>query len=137
MKKIFTLLFAVAVFVTANAQNGDNRRQGQWNNQQNDQWNNRNDNGYGRDDHYNNGRKGMERRRDMEIARINREYDFRMERVRNNFFMNRFEKRRQLRNLEEQRDREIRKVFYQYGNRGRNDRRDWDDRDDRGRHDHD
>lgn len=135
MKKIFTLLVAVAVFAAVNAQNGDNRQQGQWNNnQQNDQWNNRNNNGYGRDDHYNNGRKGMERRRDMEIARINRDYEFRIERVRNNFFMNRFEKRRQISYLQEMRDREIRKVYYQYSNRGRNDRRDWDDR---GRHDHD
>lgn len=133
MKKIFTLLFAVAIFAAANAQNGDNRRQGQWNNQQNDQWNNRNDNGYGRDGRYNNGRNGMERRRDMEIARINRDYDFRMQRVRSNYFMNRYEKMRQLRNLQDMRDREVRKVYHQYGNNGRNnDRRDRNDR----RYDH-
>ena len=149
MKKIFTLLVAVVIFTAANAQygQGDNRQQGQWNNQQNDQWNNgnnrdvaRNDNGYGRDDRYNNGRFGMERRRDMEIARINRDYEFKMDRVRNSFFMGRFEKQRELRFLQEQREREIRRVYYQYGNNSRfDDRHDRDDHDDHGHrgHDHD
>ncbi len=134
MKKIFTLLCAVALFAAANAQNGRgrNHQQGRWNKQQNDKWNNnRNNNDYGRDSRYNNGRHDMERRRDMEIARINRDYDFRMQRVRSNYFMNRYEKMRQLRYLQDLRGRDIRKLYGQYGNRSRN-----NDRDDRW-HDHD
>jgi len=137
MKKIFTLLFAVALFATANAQNGNHDRD-DWNNNRNGNDIARGDNRNGRDDHYNNGRYERERRMNREIARINNEYDFKMQRVRNSFFMGRFEKQRQLHFLQEQREREIRKVYYQYGYRGRNnDGRDWNDRDDRGRHDHD
>ena len=43
----------------------------------------------------------------MEIARINREYDSKIDRVRNNFFMFRFEKQRQIHWLQEQRQQEI------------------------------
>lgn len=56
----------------------------------------------------------------MEIARINREYDYKIQAVRNNFFMWRYEKERQIRFLQEQRQWEIRKVYATFNDhRGR------------------
>jgi hypothetical protein len=127
MKKIFTLLFAVGMFTLAQAQPGsrDNRQTDQRNNQQTDQrdYNNGygnekdiavNHNPYDKDDHYGNDRFSFERKRDMEIARINREYDYKIQKVRNNFFMWRYEKERQIRFLQEQRQREIRMVYVKF-----------------------
>jgi hypothetical protein len=118
MKKIFTLLFAVALFVTANAQNGKRDRD-DWNNNRNGNDIARGDNRYDRDHGYNNGRFERDRRMNREIARINSEYDFKMHRVRNAVFMNRFEKQRQLRQLQNMREREIRRVHLQFRNKGR------------------
>ena len=116
MKKIFTLLFAVALFATANAQKG-NRDRDDWNN-------NRNGNDIARNDtRYNNGRMERERRMNREIARINHEYDFKMQRVRNALFMGRYEKQRKLHFLQEQREREIRKVYAAYRGNDRYDNR--------------
>ena len=67
----------------------------------------------------------MERRRDIEINRINREYDFRIQRVRNSFFLNRWEKQRQIRFLEDQRQHEIRFVYAKFKNKGRYNDRDY------------
>lgn len=130
MKKIFTLLVAVGMFTLAEAQPGtrDNRQPDQRNNQQTDQrdYNNGygnqkditiNHNPYDKDDRYGNDRFSMERKRDMEIAGINREYDYKIQRVRNNFFMGRYEKERQIRFLQEQRQREIRRVYDRYSDR--------------------
>lgn len=116
MKKIFTLIAAVVLFTAAQAQNGDRDER---NNNRNGNDIARNDNRYGRDDHYNNSRYERERRMNREIARINNEYDFKMQRVRNALFMGRFEKQRKLHWLQEQREREIRKVYasYRYTNR--------------------
>lgn len=134
MKKIFTLLFAVGTFTMAQAQPGsrDNRqvdqRNDQRNNQQNDQ---RNDQQFDRqldqrdfnDGYDNNGydkggryydRFSMERRKQVEIARINQQFDYKIEKVKRNFFMSWFEKQRQIRSLEQQRQFEIRKVNIKY-----------------------
>lgn len=121
MKKIFTLLFAVAIFATANAQNGkrDRNDRDDWNNNRNGNDIARGDNRNDRDRHYNNGRFERERKMNREIARINNEYEYKMQRVRNSMFMNRFEKQRQLRHLQNMREREIRRVHSQYRNNGR------------------
>jgi len=136
MKKTFTFLFAIGLFTAAVAQTGNRDKN------QNDQWNNnrnrvdndvaRNDNRYDKDDRYRNSRYEMERRRDLEIARINRDYNYQAQKVRNNFFMSRYEKERRLRLLDEKRDREIRKLYKQYGNNGRDN--DWYDRNDNKHH---
>ena len=135
MKKIFTLLFALGLFAAAQAQSrdrGDRDRQPdppvtrqpdsrEMNDGYYDERDSRNDNNnYGR-----NSRVSLERKRDMEIARINRTFEYKMQQVRNSFFMSRFEKQRQIRFLQEQRQREIRMVNAKFSkNKGRYNGRD-------------
>lgn len=128
MKKIFTLLFAATLFTAANAQNGNR------DNKQNDQRDNQagygkpvatNNDRYDRDDRRDYGKFSMERRRDMQITQINREYDYKIQKVKSSFFMNRFEKQREIRFLEDKRRMEIKKVYMQFG-KGRYDDRDYD-----------
>ena len=74
-----------------------------------------NDNRYGSNDNrYGNSRFGNERRMKMQIAQINREFDYKTDRVRNSFFLSRWDKQRQIRFLEEQRQQEIRKVYFRF-----------------------
>jgi hypothetical protein len=141
MKKIFTLLFAVGLFTLAQAQPGarDNRQTDRRDNQPiNQRDDNRYDNDKGfvdinisfdRDDRFGNSRFSSERKRDMQIARINREYDYRIQRVRNSFFMSRWEKQREIRFLQDQRQQEIRMVYAKFSKR--NHRGDRDDRSNR------
>ena len=128
MKKIFTLLFAATLFTVANAQNGNR------DNKQNDQRDNQtgygktvatNNDRYEKDDRRDYGRFSMERKRDMQIAQINREYDYKIQKVRSSLFMGRFEKQREIRFLEEKRRTEIKKVNMQFS-KGRYDDRDYD-----------
>ena len=128
MKKIFTLLFAAALFTAAHAQNGTR------DNKQNNQRDNQNgygkdvavnDNRYDKNDRGDYGKFSMERKREMQIAQINREYDTKIQRVKSDFFMRRFEKQREIRFLEDKRSMEIRKVYMQF-NKGRYDDRDYD-----------
>ena len=115
MKKIFTLLVAVGIISLAQAQTGygQNNRHDQRNNPStaekdyhNEYDNGRDDNIYDNDRRYN-GIISPERQRDFEIARINREYDFKIQNVRDNFFKSRSQKHRQIRFLKDQRQREI------------------------------
>jgi hypothetical protein len=141
MKKIFTLLFAVGLFTLAQAQPGtrDNRQTDRRDNQPiNQRDDNRYDNdksfvainiSFDRDDRFGNSRISNVRKRDMQIARINREYDYRIQRVRNSFFMSRWEKQRQVRFLQDQRQQEIRMVYAKFSKRNhRDDRYDRNDR---------
>lgn len=143
MKKIFTLLVAVGFITAINAQtssrdNRDNRDTRNTRDQQTDQWGNNNnrdvivnDGRYDNDDRFDNnyGYYGGNIR--MQIAQVNRKYDFKIERVRNNFYMRRYEKMRVIRSLEEQRQQEIRMLYARNNKRGHHDRdRDFDrDRD--------
>jgi hypothetical protein len=133
MKKMFTLLFAVGLFTMAQAQPGtrDNRQNDRRDERPSDQWdeNDRFDNdrdagvyndGFGKPVRHN-GIMSPTRARDMEIARINRAFDIRIHRVRSNFYMSRFEKQRQVRFLEEQRKREIRKAYVKFSRQNRYD----------------
>ncbi|MEO6613793.1 MAG: hypothetical protein ABIT05_13460 [Chitinophagaceae bacterium] len=154
MKKIFTLLFALGSFALVQAQPGsrdrdqrqpeapvtrpyDQRDADNGYQNQRDIVVNR-DNSYGNDNRYDNrydNRFSMERRKDMEIARVNRTYEFKMQQVRNSFFMGRFEKQRQLRFLEAQRQQDIRMIIMKYKRNGgryddrRDDGRGYNDRD--------
>lgn len=56
----------------------------------------------------------MERRRDMKIARINQEYDYKIQRVRRDFYMSWFEKQRLMRFLDNQRRWEISMVYERF-----------------------
>jgi hypothetical protein len=135
MKKMFTLLFAVGLFTMAQAQPGtrDNRQNDRRDDGSAGQWdkdkgydNDRNvvisHNPYDKDDLFDK-RISPERRRDMEIAKINREFDLKIQRVKNSFFMSRFEKQRQIRFLQDQRQREIRMVYAKFNKKNRFDDR--------------
>lgn len=126
MKKIFTLLFALGFLTAINAQSGNRDYR---DNQQNGQWGNNhgkdivgNNNRYDNDDGYDNSFGSYDGNIRMQIAQINRKYDFRIERVRNDFFMRRFEKMRMIRSLEEQRKQEIRMAYARSGRWGQHDR---------------
>ena len=128
MKKMFTLIAALGIFAFTQAQSGYS------NNRQGDQrgYNN------GNSTYYNNGYQDNNRRfdndnfssdKDRTIARINREYDEKIERVRHNFFMSWREKQRRISFLEQQRQQEIRMVYFRnhdrddrFGDRDRRDR---------------
>ncbi len=141
MKKMFTLLFAAGIFTMAQAQPGtrDNRQTDRRENPQTDQRDNRpadqwdkdgrfdddrdavaNNDGYGKPGR-NEGIMSPTRLRDMEIARINRVYDQKIQRVRSSFYMSRFEKQRQVRFLEEQRRKEIRMAYAKFAWKNRYD----------------
>jgi len=144
MKKIFTLLFSVGMFTLAQAQPGpgddrpfdqrndqrNDQRFDQRNDQHNDQRNDQKDlnNGFDKtkDPFYNNpydknvrfdDRFSMERRMKMEIARINQEYDFKIEKVRCDYYMRWYEKQRQISYLEQYRQWEIRRVYAKFNYR--------------------
>lgn len=135
MKKIFTLLFAVGMFSLAQAQPGtrDNRQTDRRDNQpfdkqDDDKFDNDKtfvpiDFSFDRDDHFGNNRFSNERKMDMLIAKINREYDFRIQRVKNSYYMSRWEKQRKIRFLQEQRQHEIRMVYAKFSNRNHHDNR--------------
>ena len=128
MKKIFTLLVAVGFLTAVNAQTGsrDNRdNRDTRDKQQNDQWGNNNnrdvvvnDGRYNNDDRFDNNYGSYGGNIRMQIAQVNRKYDFRIERVRNNFYIRRYEKMRMIRSLEEQRQQEIRMLYSRSNNRG-------------------
>ena len=145
MKKIFTLLAAVTIVAAAQAQNGQGNNSGKRQNDQ--QGNNQNgqrdkQNGYGNDndiknhpydndDRYNNSNSNFERNKGQRIAQINREYEYKIQKVRNSRFMSRSEKKRQIRFLEEQRQQEIRRINFSSNRNRSDDRYDRNDNNDR------
>jgi hypothetical protein len=131
MKRIFTLLFALGTIAAVQAQPGqrnnrdfdDRKDNARVIIKDNDDF----DNGYrndGIDNGYrNNGfdkscrsddRFSPERKIAMEVAQINREYDYKIQMVWNNYFMSRFVKYRKIDQLEEERRWEIRMVYKKY-----------------------
>ena len=149
MKKMFTLLFAAGLFTLAQAQPGtrENRQTDRRDNPQTDQRDNRPADQWDKDDRFDDDRDaGIDRDaygkpgrhegimsptriRDMEIARINRVFDMKIQRVRNNFYMSRWEKYRQIRFLQDQRQREIRKAYVKFSRHNRyDDYRDYPER---------
>lgn len=121
MKKIFTLMVSITLFTTAFAQYGrDNGNYGGGYG---------NNNGNGRDVTYNDGRFKKDRDRyddrfsyskremEMQVARINRDYDRRIEDVKSRFFMPRFKKEQMICKLEEQRKQELRMVYSKFSDR--------------------
>ncbi len=126
MKKIFTLLFAVGLFTVAQAQPGRDRRD-----RDDDRYEHRdrdNDDRYENGNRYGNSRFGDERRMRVQIAQINREYDYKMQRVSNDRYTSRWEKDKLFRRLEDQRRQEIRRVYQQFKYKQRYDDRDFQDR---------
>ena len=131
MKKIITLLVSVTMVAAVFAQPGGR------------------DNGYGNNNGYGDYGKGKDvvfvdgkfkdsyvftpREKDMAIAQINREYDRKIQSVKNRFFMPRFKKEQIIFNLEQDRREEIKQVimkFKSHKNRyGDFYSKDWDDHD--------
>ena len=134
MKKIFTLLLAVGLISMAQAQPGagkDSRNNRRHNQSTVDK---DYDNRYGdgrdvyadRNIHDNNRRHSgfmsPVRQRDLAVARFNQEYDWKIQKVRNNVYKSRSKKRRQIRFLNDQRQREISRIHHEFS-------REWGHRD--------
>ena len=129
MKKIFTLLVAVGFLTAMNAQTDSRDSRDNRNNRQNDQRDNNNskdvvvNNGrYDNDDRYDNNVGSYNGNIRMQIAQVNRKYDFKIQRVKNDYFMRRYEKMRVIRSLEAQRQQEIRMLYARNNKKGQHDR---------------
>ena len=135
MKKILTLLIATAAFVTLHAQSREETRRvilGSPNN------NGTNDGrerdvilGGGNNGPYstypNDGNYGNDRQ--YQINQVNREYEAKIQSIRNNRYLSNQEKDRMIRQLEKDRQRSIEQINRQYkGNYGRYDNNRYDDR---------
>lgn len=133
MKKTCTFFAAVFLMVSvAAAQNNNHQRD---NNNEDDNYGNGNqqrDNNYGNNPHdagnnnnhyWHNGDRNRkdynfaEREKDIQIAQINREYNNRIQSVRNKFFMGRYQKERIINSLQFQRQEEIRSVMINFNRR--------------------
>jgi hypothetical protein len=111
MKKIITLLFSTAIFATSFAQS--NHRQAD-----------RNDNYvYNQRDHFDN-RNFSPRERQFQIERINREFDFKIRAIQNNYTLRRHQKKVAIRNLEKERSIQIRMINANSHHRNRQ-KHDW------------
>ena len=129
MKKIFTLLVAVGFITAINAQTGSRTRDNRdTRDQQTDQrvYNNKdvdiNDGRYDNDDRYDNNFGSYNGNIRMQMAQVNRKYDFKIQKVRNDHFMRRNEKMRVIRSLEAQRQHEIRMLNARNNKKGQHDR---------------
>ena len=72
---------------------------------------------FGNDRGYGNNRFFNERKRDMQIARVNQYFDYKIQRIRRSFYMDWYEKKSLIRSLEQQRQWEIRMVYAKFSNR--------------------
>jgi len=128
MKKIFTLLVAVGFITAINAQTGSRTRDNRdTRDQQTDQrGNNRdvivNDGRYDNDDRFDNNTGSYNGNIRMQVAQVNRKYDFKIQKVKNDYFMRRYEKMRVIRSLEAQRQQEIRMLYARNNQKGQHDR---------------
>ena len=126
MKKIFTLLVAVGFLTAMNAQTGSRDSRDK---QQNDQRVSNsgkgvvvNDGRYDNDDRFDNNAGFYNGNIRMQIAQVNRKYDFKIQKVKNDHFMRRNEKMRVIRSLEAQRQQEIRMLNARNNKKGQHDR---------------
>jgi len=74
---------------------------------------------FGNDRGFSNSRILNERKRDMQIARINQVFDYKIQMVKRSFRMSWYEKQRIVRSLEQQRQMEIRMVYAKFNDRNR------------------
>lgn len=115
MKKIFTLLFCTAIITSAFAQ--DDR--GDWNRPDHDEYRGRHN--YDRSYYDNNffvyqhNRYGFNQR-DEVIERISASYDYQIREVINDWSLNPWQKRHEIRELQEQKNREINNIYAQCNN---------------------
>ena len=131
MKTLFTLLFTMALFGTTWAQYGQNGHRDR--DRYDDVYAPHNNRGYDR--HHNGGNGSYffsPRERDMQIAQINRDYEYKIYSVKNKPYMGWYQKKRIINNLEAERDEQIFQVIRkfknqrnQFGDHGRRERRNW------------
>ncbi len=105
MKKIITLLFCTAVLTSAFAQSDDRDRDGR-----SDRYNG----GYNNTVYQNN--SNYISQRDMQIQRISNQYDYKIQHVSYDRSLSRREKRRTIRDLQDQKTMEINCIYSQYNN---------------------
>ena len=129
MKKIFTLLVAVGFLIAINAKIGSRDRDNRdTRDQQTGQRSNNNkdvvinDGRYDNDDRFDNNFGSYNGNIRMQIAQVNRKYDLKIQRVKNDYFMRRFEKMRVIRSLEAQRQQEIKMLYARNNKKGQHDR---------------
>lgn len=116
MKKTCTLLAAIVLITTAAFAQNKNHDNNYGNGNPHDMAiNDNHDRGRGYDDR--GSRYFNERERDMRIAEINRQYNKRIQSVRNKFFMSRHEKEHIINSLQFQREKEIRSVIAKFNQR--------------------
>ena len=99
MKKIITLLFCTVLISSTFAQT-----------------NHHNDRRYNNATVYQNNKYRIDERTEM-IQRINRRYDFRIQQISNDRYMNRREKKRAIKSLEAQKREDIKRIYSEYNNR--------------------
>ena len=109
MKKIFTLLVALGMITLAQAQYGSGKNSRDHRNDQTSVEKDY-DRGYDHDGRHN-GIMSPKKQLEFAIDRVNREYDWKIDKVRDNFFKSRYQKKREIRFLNEQRKREIRRTY--------------------------
>lgn len=122
MKTIFTLVCALGLITAVQAQDrrGDNRDDRQpepginWPTDQRGFDRGYSNDQYDKDIRFMKVNPGMHRKIAKQLAAIDREFDYKIQRVRNNFYMSRWEKQRQVRFLEMQRQQEIRRVYARF-----------------------
>lgn len=116
MKKIFTLLFTTALLGTAFAQYGHKGKKDRHDEKEDCAYHDKHD--Y---DKRGNGNKGWyvftPRERDVEVAHINREFDYKINRIQQQYYGGWSQKKNQVRHLEEQRSREIQTVMFKFSDR--------------------
>ena len=116
MKKIFTLLVTAAIMGSAFAQYDSKEYRN--NKDRNDGYKEANIRRYDKhDDKFGSTYYFSEREKDMQLAQINREYDYRIRSVWSSFFKNRFQKMRQVEFLKEQKNKEICAVMDKFNDR--------------------
>jgi hypothetical protein len=119
MKKIFTLLVALGMLTLAQAQYGSGKNSRDHRNDQSTVDKDY-DRGYDNDRRYN-GIMSPKKQMELAIARINREYDWKIEKVKDQFFKSRSQKKREIRFLNEQRKQEIRRTHAAFSKERRRD----------------
>lgn len=116
MKKIFTLVFAIAMLSTAFAQHGQKGQRDRNDDRDDYAYNDKHD--YDKRDHgHNDWYVFTPRERDMQIAQINHEYDHKIDRVKQQYYGGWFHKSRQIRSLEDQRNSEVQAVIFKFNDR--------------------
>lgn len=123
MKKILAVVFSLGLLSTAFAQGGYQKDRDMAYGKPTNPVNN---DKYGRNDGYFSARE-----KDAQIARINREFDYKIMAIKRNRYMRNGEKNRQIRQLERERTQEIRELNQRFSRQNsdwKNDRNDHNDR---------